>query len=351
VEATCHELVAVRDLDAVREDAWPQVLDRVAGDPTLREALLRPVRVTVRSVHGRGGQTTGDVLSWTAWWLRRELFDGRPWPGPDADDALVSLLGGVADRRPGAAAAARQDPAVRASLGAVRTVADLDGSAIGDVLDGLADAAVEVDVATALAVWASLAALAATGGEEVLDVEAPVRVRVLSPEPSDLDGGPAAYRTVVVDAAEAVVVDSPQWLQLPQARAAVVVRGAAAAAAVADLLDVTDAGELGVTVLEDQVRDDDVPPAARALLPDAPTRWCEHDALVVTVGKDGSHAEIEWWVEGAGASARIHASTLDGLARGLAWAAGRWGRRYAVAELLSGAATRDALLIDEAFGV
>ena len=51
----------------------------------------------------------------------------------------------------------------------------------------------------------------------------------------------------------------------------------------------------------------------------------EHDDLVV----DG--VAVEWRV----ADGVVHASTLSGLARGLALAAGHWQRRHLVAEVLA----------------
>ncbi len=86
-----------------------------------------------------------------------------------------------------------------------------------------------------------------------------------------------------------------------------------------------------------------VPDAVAALLPAAPRTWCEHDRLVV----DG--AEVDWWVEGSGPEATVHACTVDGLARGLAWAGGAWGRRAAVAEALADPAMLGALLAEEFF--
>jgi hypothetical protein len=69
--------------------------------------------------------------------------------------------------------------------------------------------------------------------------------------------------------------------------------------------------------------------------------WCEHEVLVV----DG--VEVDWWVDDAGLA---HASTVDGLARALAWGCGRWSARHAVAAVLADPATAGDLLVDEAFG-
>ncbi|NHC15700.1 hypothetical protein G9H71_18110, partial [Motilibacter sp. E257] len=67
-----------------------------------------------------------------------------------------------------------------------------------------------------------------------------------------------------------------------------------------------------------------VPEVVRAVLPGAPRTWHEHDALPTAYG------ELDWQVAGG----TVHATTLDGLARALAWAAGAWERRGLVAALL-----------------
>ncbi|MGW2997150.1 sacsin N-terminal ATP-binding-like domain-containing protein, partial [Streptomyces sp. NPDC001193] len=65
------ELVAVRDLDLVDDDCWPQALAMLA-QPPLRDALTQPVRVLLPD------GTTQSVRSYTAWWLRdHPVLDGR----------------------------------------------------------------------------------------------------------------------------------------------------------------------------------------------------------------------------------------------------------------------------------
>jgi hypothetical protein len=86
----------------------------------------------------------------------------------------------------------------------------------------------------------------------------------------------------------------------------------------------------------------DVPPEVHAVLPSAPRRWCEHEELRV----DG--VDVAWWVDRDGL---VHATTLDALARGLAWAGGAWGARAAVAEVLVDPSTLGTVLLDEAFGL
>ena len=68
------------------------------------------------------------------------------------------------------------------------------------------------------------------------------------------------------------------------------------------------------------------------MLPDAPATYQAHDPLVV----DG--VSVPWRYAGG----TVHAAGPDGLACGLAWAAGRWPARHLLAALLRdpGAAPR-----------
>jgi hypothetical protein len=314
--ATVGEVVAVRDLDLVREDAWPEVLDLVAATPELRAALLTPVRLA-----GPAGGSA-DAPSYTAWWLREQFAEGGAWADPDAAPGLEALL------PPAPPELARADPAVRAVLGAVRDPGALDAAAVQGVLAGLADPAAALDVATVLRVWAVLAELA-----DAVDAVPPERVRVL-----------AAAGTEVVDAEWACVVGDPMLLQRADLGRFVVGPGPRAARALADLLDLPLAAELARGVVDETgARRAEVPAEVRALLPGAATRWCEHDELLV----DG--AEVDWWVD-APADGLVHAATLDGLARALAFAAGAWDLRWALADLLLDPAGLPATLVDQAFG-
>ena len=329
------ELIAVRDLDAVRAEAMPRLVALLAGDPALRPALVSPSRVVA-------GRAALDVPGYTAWWLRRHVVAGSgPVLDPDADPALRPLF----PPAPGWLAAA--DPAVRRALGAIAEIADLDAAGVGELLERMGEERVALSAATAVRLWRRLAGLAEAG----VDAEPPLRVRVL-------DGA----GTRVVDAAAAVVVESPMYLQRSDL-GGTVPAPPDLAAALADLLDLPLAGELAGGVVSEPGdgagQRAPVPPAVREILPQAPPTWCEHDALLV----DG--CEVEWWVSqppdsgpesGAGparplaAEPVVHASTLQGLARGLAWAAGAWHRRLHVAEALLDPAGAAGLLIDEAFG-
>lgn len=69
------QLVAVRDLDLIADDRWPQALELLLGDPHIRPLLA-------------------DRAGYTAWWLRRHArIDGRPLGTYLGDDpAFAGLL-------------------------------------------------------------------------------------------------------------------------------------------------------------------------------------------------------------------------------------------------------------------
>jgi hypothetical protein len=222
---------AVRDLDLVAEDRWPQALRLLAGDPVLRAAVVEPARVLLPD----GG--VAPVPSYSAWWLGEHAR--------------------LAGRRPGQLLAP----------GADRTLAGLLPPAPADELAG-------VD---------------------------PVFLRALGmvTSPADLAAAPH---------------------HLPLVRAGVPVDGTAGP------------DSEGVPLA--------VPPGVERVLPDAPTWYVEHDELTVAgVGCD-------WWVDDAGT---VHAATLDGLARGLAWAAGRWDLRLLVAAVLAEPGRVGELLAESAW--
>jgi len=320
------EVVAVADLDAVDADAWAEVLDRLATLPALRRALLDPVRA-----EGQGGR---EAPSYAAWWLRARAGIGldHPFATADADDAVRRLL-------PAAPEAVRPlDSQVQRALGGVATLTSLDGAAWARVLAGLGPAGSPVDLALATALWRAWSTLAADadrdGGGPGDDVE-------LVPALVD------ERRVVVVHADDAAVADAPMWLQRTDV-AALVPAPPATAAALAALLDVPLASELAEGVVDDNAdgpREADLVPTPEgvlALLPDAPTTWVEHETLHV----DGT--PVDWWVEGSGPDAVVHATQLAGLARGLAQAAGRWVDRHAVEVVLSEPARADDLAVEMA---
>ncbi|GAB3266022.1 sacsin N-terminal ATP-binding-like domain-containing protein [Kineosporia babensis] len=311
------ELVAVRDLDLVRSEALPDVVAAIAVDPLLRPALIRPVRVVSG---GRGF----DISSYTAWWLRAELSDGEVLAAPDADPALQALL------TPAPEWLAGLDPVAARAVGVVASVDDLDAQGLHDVLDRLADPEVELTAAMLLPLLERIAELA--GSPAVEDLERPQDVRGLAPE--------ALNGTVVVPVSEAVIVDSPMYLQRHDLGVQVPV-APEQAAALAELLGASVASELaGGEIERDGGAEQPVSEAVRALLPEAPASWYEYESLVV----DG--VEVDWWVSGT----ELHAATVHGLARALAWSARRWELRDVLATVIAEPDLGPDALIDQIFG-
>ncbi len=312
--AMAGELTVVRDLDWVADDRWPRALELLGSEPALRAALVEPVRVV-----GAGG-AVAEVLSYPAWWLRRNvrLDDGGLLAGradPDADPALAGLLEAAPDWL------ARLDPRVRTAAGLVGTTADLDADGVELVLERLADPARDVDAAALIELWAGLGAL-------TVQVEPPARVRVLT------GGG-----TDVADPDHAVVADAPMWLQRTDLGGFVVATGQAADG-LCDLLDLPLAQDVAAGRIDGDGTPAPVPDVVRRLLPDIPGTWWEHEELTV----DGY--EVSWWVSDDG---RPHAATSDGLAKALAWSAGRWAQRHLIHAALTEPERADELALDGAF--
>ncbi len=317
------ELTAVRDLDVVRDDAWPQALRLLSGDRSLRAALVQPASV---GEVGRPERGTVNVPSYTAWWIRQHVrVHGQrltAFADPEAPADLADLLAEPPDWLESF------DAEVRAALGLVRALGDLDPAGIRAILDRLADPDVEVAAGTMLALWAQFGdldpAAAAVAGPS------PEQVRVLS-----------GTTTRVVDASDAVVVETPMWRQRTDLGGQVVAVGAAAET-LAEMLDLPMASELAAGSVDDEGDPAEVPDVVRHLVPEAPDTWWEHDDLRV----DGQ--EVDWWVDDDG---HPHASTGDGLARALAWAADRWDQRHAVAVLLAEPDQAADLLVEAAYEV
>ncbi|WNB85258.1 sacsin N-terminal ATP-binding-like domain-containing protein [Cellulomonas sp. ATA003] len=159
------DVVAVADLDAVRDDAWPRVVGHLAGDPELRRALLDPVRAEGAA----GSRGAGGAPSYTAWWLRErapeELGLGEPFALPGAQAGVAALLRPAPAwlreaRTPDGGAV---DDAVLRAVGGVRVLGDLDASGWTDVLDAVGPVGTRVDPAVAAALWRALARAAADG--------------------------------------------------------------------------------------------------------------------------------------------------------------------------------------------
>ncbi|MFI5581094.1 sacsin N-terminal ATP-binding-like domain-containing protein [Streptomyces sp. NPDC051822] len=300
VPPVATEIVAVRDLDLVDDDAWPQALALLA-QPPLRDALTQPVRVLLPD------GTTETVRSYTAWWLRdHPVLDGRRPAGLRAagSDPLLIGLYDSAD------ATGFEDEQVLRALGvrtSVTALLDEPGGA-AELLTRLADPSRPVTGVQLHALYTALADL------DPDQVTLPDELRAV------VDG-----ELVVVDASEAVVADAPDLLSLTEGLPLLPV-APSRAADLAELFQVrrlSEAVEAEVTTVGEE---HEVPPSVHALLgPSTPTSYLEHEEL------RAGGVELDWRHTPDGV---VHASTLEGVAAGLAWAAGQWPRRFEVAALL-----------------
>ncbi|MER7934133.1 MULTISPECIES: sacsin N-terminal ATP-binding-like domain-containing protein [unclassified Streptomyces] len=315
VPPVATELTAVRDLDLVDEDHWPEALALLARPP-LRDALTQPVRVLLPD------GTHEVVRPYTAWWLRgHPVLDGRRPAGllASGGDPLLRGLYEEAD------ATGFEDEQVLRALGVRTSVAALldEPGGAAELLDRLADPDRSIAGAQLHALYGALADL------DPEQVTLPDEVRAV------VDG-----RVEVVDAADAVVVDSPDLLPFTAGVPLLPVRPARAAE-LAELFQVRRLSESVTGSVDSEGTEHDVPEPVRVLLgPRTPGTYVEHEELVV----DG--VEIDWRLTGDGV---LHAATLEGVAAGLAWAAGQWPRRFEVAALLEDPSRTEELARDRWF--
>jgi hypothetical protein len=306
------ELTAVRDLDLVDSGRWPQALELLARPP-LRSALTGPTRV--RLPDGRHA----DVPSYTAWWARRHVTLGglrlSDLRAPDADPLLAGLYdpAGVAEAAGADPDLARilADPAIARVLG-VRsslTVLLAEPGGADELLGRLADAARPVTRSQLRALWS---ALATAGGVTTEDITPPDRVRAVHGD-----------KVIVADAADVLILDAPDLWPLAADQPLVLVPYQHAAR-LADLLDLPLASEEVPGVIGSAGERRPVPGLVPEVLPGAPATYREHDGLTA----DGT--DVPWRYAGG----ELHAATVEGLAYGLAWAAGRWHARHLLAALL-----------------
>ncbi|MCX5256309.1 molecular chaperone Hsp90 [Streptomyces canus] len=315
VPPVATELVAVRDLDLVDEDKWPEALALLARPP-LRDAITQQVRILLPD------GTHEVVRPYTAWWLRgNPVLDGRRPAGLLAAGG-DPLLRGLYDE---ADATGFDDEQVLRALGVRTSVAALleEPGGAAELLDRLADPDRRVTGAQLHALYSALADL------DPEQVTLPDELRAVT------DG-----RVEVVDAADAVVVDSPDLLPFTQGVPLLPVRPSRAAE-LAELFQVRRLSESVTGSVDSEGTEHDVPEPVRLLLgARTPSTYVEHEELFV----DG--VEIDWRLTNDGI---LHASTLEGVAAGLAWAAGQWPRRFEVAALLEDPTRTEELARDRWF--
>ncbi|MFJ3807357.1 sacsin N-terminal ATP-binding-like domain-containing protein [Streptomyces sp. NPDC090073] len=315
VPPVATELVAVRDLDLVDDDHWPEALSLLARPP-LRDALTQPVRILLHD------GTHDTVRPYTAWWLRgHPVLDGRRPAGLLAAGG-DPLLRGLYDE---ADATGFEDEQVLRALGVRTSVGSLldEPGGAAELLERLADPDRPVGPGQLHGLYGALAEL------DPDQVTLPDELRAV------VDG-----RVEVVDAADAVVVDSPDLLPFTAGVPLLPVRPARAAE-LAELFQVRRLSESVTGEVTSEGTEHDVPDPVRVLLgPRTPGTYVEHEELVV----DG--VEIDWRLTDDGV---LHAATLEGVAAGLAWAAGQWPRRFEVAALLEDPSRTEELARDRWF--
>nr|WP_202558904.1 molecular chaperone Hsp90 [Streptomyces sp. SID5789] len=315
VPPVATEIVAVRDLDLVDDDRWPEAL-ALLSRPPLRDALVQPVRVLLPD------GTHEVVRPYTAWWLRGHPVLGGRRPAGLRAAGSDPLLRGLYDE---ADASGFEDEQVLRALGVRTSVAALldEPGGAAELLDRLADPGRPVTAAQLHALYGALADL------DPDQVTLPDDVRAV------VDG-----EVRVVDAADAVVVDSPDLLPFTSGVPLLPVRPARAAE-LAELFQVRRLSESVTGHVDSEGTEHDVPEPVRVLLgARTPASYVEHGELVV----DG--VEIDWRLTDDGA---LHAATLEGVAAGLAWAAGQWPRRFEVAALLEDESRTEELARDRWF--
>ncbi|MFF0107703.1 sacsin N-terminal ATP-binding-like domain-containing protein [Streptomyces hirsutus] len=315
VPPVATELVAVRDLDLVDDDQWPRALALLARPP-LRDALTQPVRVLLPD------GTHEVVRPYTAWWLRGHPVLGGRRPAGLRAAGSDPLLRGLYDE---ADATGFEDEQVLRTLGVRTSVSALleEPGGGAELLDRLADPDREVTSGQLHALYGALADL------DPEQVTLPDELRAV------IDG-----RVEVVDAADAVVVDSPDLLPFTEGMALLPVRPSRAAE-LAELFQVRRLSESVTGDVDTEGTEHDVPEPVRVLLgPGTPATYVEHGELVV----DG--VEIDWRLTRDGV---LHAATLEGVAAGLAWAAREWPRRFEVAALLEDPSRTEELARDRWF--
>lgn len=300
VPPVATELIAVRDLDLVDDDKWSQAL-ALLSQPPLRDAVVQSMRILLPD------GTHEVVRPYTAWWLRgHPVLDGRRPAGLLAAGG-DPLLRGLYDE---ADATGFDDEQVLRALGVRTSVAALldEPGGAAELLERLADPERQVTGAQLHGLYGALAEL------DPDQVTLPDELRAV------VDG-----RVEVVDAADAVVVDSPDLLPFTEGVPLLPVPPARAAE-LAELFQVRRLSESVTGEVDSEGTEHEVPEPVRVLLgPRTPDTYVEHEELVV----DG--VEIDWRVTSDGV---LHAATLEGVAAGLAWAAGQWPRRFEVAALL-----------------
>ncbi|WP_431816385.1 sacsin N-terminal ATP-binding-like domain-containing protein [Gordonia jacobaea] len=262
-------LTAVRDLDLVDDERWPEALTLLARDESLESVLA-------------------DRQGYTAWWLRHHAeIDGHAlgWYRAPSESALAGVRD-VLDHP--------YADSLAASLGGsdVESVADAD-----TLLHNLADPARDVSAGAASTTYAAIVRACRRGIVEPMDLAVPERVRAVS------------GRAVT----DAVVIDRPWHVQVVDADAMVVLAADGAsladdAALLADILDVPTSSEVLSAVVASEGEPSTAADTDAVLFTALTGRAVDgevrvHDDLVVTVARDGGEGvdmSVNWWIDDRG---------------------------------------------------
>lgn len=294
--AIAAELAVVTGLDLVADDAWPAALEMLT-EPAVRRAIVEPVRVML------GSGATVSVPSVAAWWLSEAPLFGDLTPSDVRLPGSGDLTGLLPPAPPDAAVL---DEELLRAIGVCASVDDLvirpDGA--DDALERLAAADFAASDQAVVEVYRALAAVPSE-----LWPDPPARLRVLHPEGTRVI---AAESVLVVTAPFQTAVADEGFIVGPPI--------------LAEILEVALATEVTADIDFGGGVDRLLPDAVGELYPTAPATYVEHDEL--------SYAgrPVEWWVDD---DDRVHASTLEGMARGVAWVTGRWGDRWELLAVLA----------------
>jgi hypothetical protein len=293
---TAPEVQVVSDLDLVREDAWERVVGRLCVGE-LRDAITAPTRV----IDAQGRSVW--VASYSAWWLAgAPLIQGRApthYRVADADDRLRGLY---LDAPPIADVEFLAAVGVRTSVEALLQ----QPNGAGELLETLVH---DEAIPTGHGVAQLYTALSRWAGETTPQMwpPPPSLLRIVTDD-----------ATSVVARDDCVLVRAPH--HLPLTTSPVIV----GEPVLADLLGIAAFEPPGLIAGHGDARS--VPEAVTSLLGLEELTYQEHDDLQVDA------TSLDWWVTSDG---DLHAATVDGLARALAWYAGQWSRRWQIAAVLS----------------
>ncbi|MFI8567364.1 sacsin N-terminal ATP-binding-like domain-containing protein [Rhodococcus sp. NPDC078407] len=265
LSAEPETLLAVRDLDLVRSDAWSEALTVLLDDPSTRATLT-------------------DRDGYTAWWIRRhaQVRDSRllAFRAP-SDETFAGLLDPLDHPRADELAAVLS-PSTCA-----------DDETARQLLLALSDPRRSPTPAVIARTHTLIATAVADGRIDIADIDPPDRVRTL--------GGD------VIDASEALVIDLP-WLASVVPPEVAVLSDMATAATLADVLDITPASEAirGEVLGSGRVSSWDREPGAVAAcavmgLPLPSGGVVVHTELHVRLSGDvDGERTVPWWVTADG---------------------------------------------------